>query len=781
MHSHRNRFGLGRTSKRAASPSQRGHNRQRRRRLLVEALEDRRLLSASSAVPDFAAELLYDHADSRILVKFDGAVSDAEAVRLGAARRLGNTEWWQVPVGTGQGVANKLASMRKMEGVVAAQLDYRVQAAVVNPDDQLFQQGCLWGLQNRGSGACGFTSAKVDADIDADQAWDVTVGNGEVVVAVIDSGVDYTHPDLVANIWKNLSEIPGNGEDDDNNGYVDDVRGWDFVNNDNEPLDDNAHGTHVAGTIGAQGNNNGEFGTGMAGVAWNVQIMPLKFLDRNGSGYTSDAIAALNYAVANGAKISNNSWGGAPYDSALYAAIQAAGDAGHLFIAASGNGNLSGKAQNNDSKPYYPASYGLDNIIAVTASDPNDKYSSFGNYGATSVDLAAPGVYIWSTIPAALDTFDYSPDGYARFNGTSMATPHVSGTAALMWSVNPTLSYQTIKQLILDTGDSILNTQRPTVTNDRLNAFKAVVAARDLVPNNLPVAGNDEYSISEDGVLVVAAADGVLGNDGDPDGNPLTAVVVSGPANGNLALNADGSFTYTPNTNFFGTDAFTYAANDGRGVSTPATVSITVTPVNDAPVAAADTATTNINTPVTINILANDSDVDHDQLRVAVTVPGNGSVLLNSDNTITYTPNPGFVGSDSFDYTISDGDSATATATVTVHVQPQPVTSFNINNVAIREGRAYRTTAFTFTVTRSGDTSSAVTVYFATKDGTARAGVDYRATSGALTFGVGETTKTISVTVYGDQVAEYDETFLVQLKDRIWSRTCRGHGDDHQR
>jgi subtilisin family serine protease len=240
-----------------------------------------------------------------------------------------------------------------------AQEDFRVHiTGPVIPNDPQFSS--LWGLHNAGQ-----TGGTPDADIDAPEAWGITTGSSNTVVAVIDTGVDYTHPDLAANIWVNADdpstpqmegEIPGNNIDDDNNGFIDDVHGYDFVNNDGDPMDDLFHGTHVAGTIGALGNN----GIGVTGVNWNVRIMALKFLDASGYGYTSGAIAALNYAVANGATISNTSWGGGPFDQGLYDAIQAAGNAGHIFVAAAGN-----ESSNNDSFPAYPASYDLPNIISV--------------------------------------------------------------------------------------------------------------------------------------------------------------------------------------------------------------------------------------------------------------------------------------------------------------------------------------------------------------------------------------------------------------------------------
>ncbi len=319
--------------------------------------------------------------------------------------------------------------------------------AATIPRDPKFNQ--LWGLHNTGQ-----SGGKVDADIDALEAWGIQTGN-QVVIGVIDTGVDYTHPDLQANMWTNPGEIPGNNIDDDGNGYVDDYYGYDFINNDSDPFDDHGHGTHVAGTIAASGNNN----IGITGVAWSAKIMALKFLGPNG-GTVSDAIEAINYASMMGAKITNNSWGGVGYSQAMYDAIAAAGAKGGLFIAAAGN-----STQNTDITPHYPASYTLDNIISVAATDRNDNLSSFSNYGAKTVDLAAPGSSIYSTIPGGR---------YTTYSGTSMAAPHVSGVAALVWAENPSMTAQEVKARILNTVDPLASLKGKTVTGGRLNAYNAV-------------------------------------------------------------------------------------------------------------------------------------------------------------------------------------------------------------------------------------------------------------------------------------------------------------------
>jgi subtilisin family serine protease len=326
------------------------------------------------------------------------------------------------------------------------------------PNDPSFNQ--LWGLNNTGQ-----TGGIADADIDAPEAWDIQTGN-KVVIGVIDTGVDYNHPDLNDNMWINPGETAGNGIDDDGNGYVDDFYGYDFINEDSNPFDDNSHGTHVAGTIAAEGNN----GIGVTGVNWNAQIMALKFLGSDGSGNTFDAIQAVEYAKLNGAQLTNNSWGGGGFSQALRDAIASGGEAGQLFVAAAGN-----SGSNNDISPFYPASYDLNNIIAVAATDDKDQLAGFSNFGATTVDLGASGVNIFSTFPG---------NSYGLLSGTSMATPHVSGVIGLILSKNPKLTTQEVKDILLRTADKIPALTGRTVSGGRLNAFNALgeaAPAPDLV------------------------------------------------------------------------------------------------------------------------------------------------------------------------------------------------------------------------------------------------------------------------------------------------------------
>jgi hypothetical protein len=376
-------------------------------------------------------------------------------------------------------VKDALVMLNNTPGILYAEPDYQLKALSVPqivPNDPRFSE--LWGLNNTGQ-----SGGTPDADIDAPEAWDIATGTNEIIVAVIDTGVDYTHPDLASNMWVNTAELNGiAGVDDDGNGYIDDIYGYDFVNNDGNPMDDHYHGTHVSGTIGAVGNN----GLGVAGVCWNVRIMALKFLDSSGSGYTDDAIEAVQYAILMGANLSSNSWGGGGYSQALKDAIDAAGNANQLFVAAAGN-----SSSNNDISPAYPASYTSENIIAVLATDRYDNMSSFSNYGPISVDIGAPGSDILSCQPGS---------NYQYLSGTSMATPHVSGAAALIWSFYPSIPYQEVKNLLIQTADKTPALAGRCVSQGRLNLYNAVnelgVPWLEFVPPNGSVFPGEVNDVS---------------------------------------------------------------------------------------------------------------------------------------------------------------------------------------------------------------------------------------------------------------------------------------------
>lgn len=342
--------------------------------------------------------------------------------------------------------------------------DYELSTALT-PSDARFTDGTLWGLKNTG-----LSGGVAGADINAEAAWNITTGSASVIVAVIDSGIRYTHQDLATQMWVNPGEIANNGLDDDGDGYVDNVYGINAITGSGNPMDDNDHGTHCAGTIGAAANN----GSPHVGVAWSVRLMACKFLDANGSGNTSDAIECIDFAVTHGARVLNNSWGGGPFQQALFDAIVRARDAGVLFVAAAGNGGSDGVGDNNDFSPSYPASYAVDNVISVAAVDRANQLASFSNYGQNSVHLGAPGVAIFSATSGA-------DNEYQIFDGTSMATPHVSGVAALVLAQSPGISYAELRQRILQGAVPIPALAGKTQTGGRLNAFNALNASANNV------------------------------------------------------------------------------------------------------------------------------------------------------------------------------------------------------------------------------------------------------------------------------------------------------------
>jgi Ca2+-binding RTX toxin-like protein len=501
-------------------------------------LEDRTLLSADSlgqAVRLLPAVGPNRADDSSLVVRFKTSETVADVLRLlptGSTAALVNASHpglWKVQLPTAANVPGAIAAYKANAAVLYAervqQLSAATAANVLIPNDTSF--ATQWDMNNTGQ-----SGGTAGADIHATAAWDTSNNALSVIVADIDTGIDYTHPDLYENIWINPGEIPasrranltdvdgdgritfwdlndpvnqgpgkitdlnGNGYidggdllkamnqvggvdagtggwadgvDQDGNGYKDDLIGWDFVNNDNDPMDDYGHGTHTSGTIGALGNNN----RGVAGVVWKTQLMALKFLDNTGNGNDVGASQAINYSVAKGAMVSSNSWGGTGYSSTLFTAIQNAGAAGQLFVAAAGNSNM-----NTDVTPYYPAGYNLPNVIAVAATDRTDHRSSFSNYGPASVDLGAPGSSILSAWPN---------NSYATLNGTSMATPHVSGAAVLLRALHPSWTYSDVKSRLLSTVDPVPDLAGKTVTGGRLD----LAAAADISVPDVPGSGID--------------------------------------------------------------------------------------------------------------------------------------------------------------------------------------------------------------------------------------------------------------------------------------------------
>ncbi len=458
------------------------------------------------------------------------------------------------------------------------------------PDDTRFSS--MTNLLNVGQ-----LGTAVDADVDAELAWDFTVGSPQVVVGIVDSGIDVTHPDLYLNVWINQGEIPtgkrnllqdsdadglftfydlnqasnqslvrdlnGNtyidaldllsdpqwsdGLDTDGNGFIDDFFGWNFRAGANEPfaannpMDNFGHGTHVAGTVGAVGNN----AIGVTGINWRTSLMSLKFLDENNQGDTAAAIAAINYATMMrsefdvNVRVLNNSWGqpsGA--NAALAAAIEESGDAGILFVAAAGNGNILGNGIDNDRSPFYPASYSLSNVISVAASDGQDRLAAFSNFGASSVDLVAPGVGVLSTLPGKR---------YGTANGTSMSTPHVTGSAALIWSRLPNALVSEVRAALLTGVDPIAELTGKVASGGRLNLAKSLqanvfsVQARVTSASNIVTAGGVDNQVEveyfhPDGIdlATIDSGDLIVTRDWGADHKVLSQLI-----NGSIVSSAD--------------------------------------------------------------------------------------------------------------------------------------------------------------------------------------------------------------------------------------------------
>jgi subtilisin family serine protease len=377
-----------------------------------------------------------------------------------SAESLGGDRMFLVHLKQGQSVEDALIEARSNPRVEYAEPDYLLHTTAT-PNDSFFN--LQWGLFNNGD-----NFGKAGADIAATQTWDITQGSSDIVVAVTDTGLDLTHPDLAANIWTNPGETADNGVDDDDNGFIDDINGWNFVDKNNNPgPGTDFHGTHVSGIIGASGNN----GLGVSGVAWRVKLMALKFISGL-EGKTSGAIKAIKYATdmrrkGINVRVINASWGGDEDSESLREAIQSATSAGLLFVCAAGNGGDDRLGDNNDETPFYPSDLSRQNpsVISVAALDRSDNLASFSNYGHESVSLGAPGVAVLSTVPGG---------GYGQSNGTSMATPHVSGIAVLLWSREPGLTAAQIKQRIVSRSVPITSLASIVDNSARANALNAV-------------------------------------------------------------------------------------------------------------------------------------------------------------------------------------------------------------------------------------------------------------------------------------------------------------------
>ncbi|HLD99422.1 MAG TPA: S8 family serine peptidase [Bdellovibrionota bacterium] len=317
-----------------------------------------------------------------------------------------------------------------------------------------------WGIHNTGQKDAAGQIGTPGSDIRVLPLWQQGFrGSRNIVAAVIDTGIQWDHPDLAANLYSNPGEagdLATNGQDDDGNGFVDDLHGWNFARNNKDSNDDHGHGSHCAGTIGGVGNN----GIGVSGVNWEVSLMPVKFLDASGGGTLQAAIEAVNYARMMKVNLMSNSWGGSQFAQSLSDAVKRTEEAGIIFVAAAGNDGT-----NNDTGPSYPANFPFGNIISVAATDNKDSIANFSNWGVNSVHVAAPGVQVYSTVKGGK---------YAAFSGTSMATPHIAGISALLLSVNPNWDFAEVKRRLITTSDPVRNLSRKVMAKGRVNAYNAL-------------------------------------------------------------------------------------------------------------------------------------------------------------------------------------------------------------------------------------------------------------------------------------------------------------------
>ncbi|MBX7131580.1 MAG: S8 family serine peptidase [Fimbriimonadaceae bacterium] len=402
-------------------------------------------------------------APDAVLVAFEPSVSSGAKnhviARLGLANdnRTKSPYFQRLIITNDRSVNESLQSLYASGVVRIAEPDWIGTIQETIPNDTRFSE--MWAMRNTGQ-----LGGLLNADIDATLAWDRQTGNPLLKVAIIDTGMSYNHVDLNANVWLNPGEIPGNGIDDDGNGRIDDLRGYDFVNNDGNPADDHGHGTHCAGTIGAVGNN----GIGVAGVCWNVTMIPIKAFNSQGSGFLSNTVLAIDYARQNGAKVMSNSYAFNFRSQLQFEAIQRAMSAGIVFVAGSGNNGFDA-----DLTPLYPAGFSteIDNVISVGATNRFDEKASFSNYGLKSVDLFAPGVDILSTYPVNF---------YLLGSGTSMATPHAAGSAALLLSEYPNETPTEIRERLRSSADRLSQLEGLS-RSGRLNINRAISANRTTV------------------------------------------------------------------------------------------------------------------------------------------------------------------------------------------------------------------------------------------------------------------------------------------------------------
>ncbi len=513
---------------------------------------------------------------------------------------------------------------------------------------------------------------------------------------MIDTGVDYNHVDLVDNIWVNPDEIDGDGIDNDGNGYIDDYYGWDWSNNDNNPMDDHSHGTHVAGTIGAVGDN----GLGVVGVNWDVQIMSLKVMSASGNGYLSDAAKALDYAVSKGAVVSNHSYSGTGFSTTLYNSIVNAQANDHIVVAAASNNGT-----NNDVSPRYPAYYEVDNVITVAATDRNDNLASWSNYGVNTVELAAPGVSIRSTTPN---------NGYGYKSGTSMATPHVAGAVALVHSAYPNWDYAQLRDAILDNVDPIASVATKTITGGRLNVanvlgtFLSVSLSDPAISEN---GGTTTATVSRTGDFTAPLDITLINWDSTELDVPTGVTIAAGERSADFTLtgvddsNADGTQSV-----FIQAMATGYETGNATISVTDDDVSLAIDPssISEAGGVATGTVTRTGDVSSSLTLTLSSSDTSE------ATVPG--SVTIDAGSAFA-----------TFDITAVDDTEAdgTQTATITAAIDPLStatdtisITDNDLGLTIAADSISENGGTTTATITRPGDTSSDLIVTLTSSDTT---------------------------------------------------------------
>ncbi len=433
------------------------------------------IANAQEAVPgEFVVLLKPSFQESKMIkqLEVDSQQIGELSIRL---IRIPQSQWMY-----NQGVLNRLMSLPEVE-LLEPNYIYNLEAEpspsrdVISSDPDLTKQ---WGLQNTGQPDGWGRPGRVGIDSGVTKGWSIQKGSKNIIVATVDSGINYNHPDLQENIWINMAEQVGKpGVDDDNNGYVDDIHGYDFVNSDGDPMDDHGHGTHVASIIGSRGNNQ----LGMAGVSWEVSLMPLKFASKEGKGTLELGIRAIQYATKMGAHIINNSWGGQGYSEILTRVVEEANKKNILFVAAAGNSGW-----DNIENPIYPASLKNENVLSVAAFDQQGQLWNGSCYGESTVHIGAPGVEVWGLWL----------DKYRKMTGTSMAAPHVSGIAALIMAQEPLLTVKELKDRILKTARPVANLRGKTMTGATADAFLALSQQTPSKDNDDPYFWTNKKTLS---------------------------------------------------------------------------------------------------------------------------------------------------------------------------------------------------------------------------------------------------------------------------------------------